>query len=231
MQGDSSYVLANKYNTHRINITRLLKKMDINIRSNKRNINIPTKLIQKLNGWMLGDGGLFSTGIQGNFVFSSKHKEYIDYVSSCFEESGMTSKQYQNEQFGKTYYRLRTVSTVELGKLYNDWYKNRVKIVPEDLELSDSCIRHWIMDDGTLSKQYGHLRLCTNSFTENECEILAEKMNRFVGSTEIQLCDRGKNTTRIYIPKKDVLKLYNKIGTCDVACFKYKWEVASNSGR
>jgi len=233
IQGISTYKMGKMYNTYPMNITMVLREMNVPSRpaNEQRNISIPVGLKEKIDGWLLGDGSAVSVGRQGNFTISSKHESYINYVSKCFDDCGMSSKHYTSEQFNKTYYRLRTVSTVEMGEMRRRWYRDKIKIVPADLHLSNACIRHWIMDDGTLDQKKGHLRMCTNGFTVEECEWLAEQLNEFLGSTDIHACEKGKGTTRVYIPKKEVLKLYSKVGSCDVNCFMYKWNVPSMHSR
>jgi len=41
---------------------------------------VSSKTADKLNGWLLGDGGIRFTGKQAYFYLTSKHKEYIDYA-------------------------------------------------------------------------------------------------------------------------------------------------------
>ena len=74
-------------------------------------------------------------------------------------------------------------------------------------------------------KKAGHMRMCTNGFAPEECEFLAELINKFLDTSSVHVCERGENTTRIYIPKRVVHRLLRKIGPCDVDCFAYKWSI------
>ncbi len=187
-------------------------------------IKLNNDALQKLDGWMLGDGNITFTGIQAYFQFTSKHEEYVQYVKNIIEQSGLVCKIYvmTDKKYKTKAFRLKTPSTIQLADIYNKWYVNRKKIVPSDIKLSNSVIRNWIMDDGSVSKDKGHLRLCTCSFTINECEILAEKLNKFINDDTIHVTNKQKYPV-IYASKNAARILFNKIGAPDVSCFQYKW--------
>lgn len=229
--GESSYAIATSYKVSYKFIQDILWKNNIKRSVSETNhlyfanyTKLNDNTLQKLAGWMLGDGNITFVGVQAYFQFSSKYEEYIQYLKNIFEQNGLICKTYVNvdKKYKTTAYRLKSRSTIQLADIYNKWYVNRKKIVPSDIELSAPVIRNWIMDDGSVSKEKGHLRLCTCSFTIDECEILAEKLNKFVGDDTIHVTNKQKYPV-IYAPKKVTRILLNKIGAPDVSCFQYKW--------
>jgi len=240
--GESTYDIAKTYSTHPAYVRDVLKENNIK-RRNRSEVNHMifanhTKLnndtLQKLDGWLLGDGSIAFVGIQAFFQFTSKYEEYIQYVKNIIEQNDLVCRIYKI--FDKTYktyaYKLTTKCTIQLAEIYNKWYigakkinkyyAGAKKIVPMDVELSAPAIRNWIMDDGSVSKEKGHLRLCTCSFTIDECEFLAEKLNKFVGDDTIHVTNKQKYPV-IYASKKATRALLDKIGAPDVSCFQYKW--------
>lgn len=222
--GNSTYKIAQEYNTFPEQINILLRENKISLRpaNIKNDIELSGEFREILDGWLLGDGHLASSGIQAKFCLSSKHEEYVNYAASLFEKNGMKSKIYNHTQFNKVYYRVHSQGTMQLGELHRKWYIKKKKIVPKDIKLKPDLIKYWIMDDGTYSKTSGHLRLCTNGFTMEECDELAYKLNQYLNTTNIHTIERGENTTRIYLPKVSVNLLYNRIGPLPVKCFHYK---------
>jgi hypothetical protein len=230
--GESTYDIAESYKTYPEYIRNILKNNNVKRRS-RVEVNrivfanhtlLNDDVLQKLDGWMLGDGNIAFTGIQAYFQFSSKYEEYIQYVKNTIEQNGLVCKIYKiiDKKYKTAAFKLKTLSTIQLADIYNKWYVNRKKIVPSDIKLSSPIIRNWIMDDGSISKDRGHLRLCTCSFTVDECEILAKKLNKFINHNTIHVTNKTKYPV-IYAPKNTTRALLNKIGAPDVSCFQYKW--------
>lgn len=233
--GMSTYDIGKELDAHPKLINDVLKSENIARRSIKetnhrrfaKNIPMTKQLKEMIDGWLLGDGNLSFTGVQAYFSFVSKYEEYANYVAKQFIDEGMVCRQYHGiDKIYKTdHYRLMTPSTIQIGNLYHKWYKNGKKIVPVDLELTHACIKNWIMDDGTIDKKKGYLRLCTCAFTIDECEILSNKLNEFIGNPNSSWVIEKTKNPRIYVTKIETKKLLEKIGACDVTCFKYKWNL------
>jgi hypothetical protein len=233
--GESSYDLAKQLGVHPENIRQILIKLDISRKTRKEldetrahSIELSHGLRSRIDGWLLGDGSLSYSGLSGLFCLSSKHEEYVHYAKQLFEREGVGCRVHTNEDkkykvFG---HRLFTISTLQFGKLYHRWYPDGKKTVPDDLSINSYVVRHWIMDDGTVDKSKGHLRLCTCSFSVRDCERLSRMLNDFIGVAEASHVIEKHKYPRIYVPKKFVQPLLRKAGDCEVDCFRYKW--ASN---
>lgn len=234
--GESTYDIGKELCIDPAYIRQILIKLSIPRRSRAQvlqklanDIPISKELRDRLTGWLLGDGNLTYTGLSSYFQLSSKHEEYIDFAKAAFEKEGIRCRKYK--QVDKTYkttsFRLATICTLQLEELRKCWYRDKIKIVPNDIALSSIAIQHWIMDDGTLDKKKGHMRFCTCSFSIEECELLSQKLNEFLGITNASWVIEKKKYPRIYIPKRHVKCLLNKAGNCKIECFMYKWSTVA----
>ena len=232
-KGESTLKIAKSYETYTSYINDILKKNNIPRRTmveiNANHTKFDDLTMEHINGWLLGDGSVFSSGVKAHFEFVSKHDEYANYVKNIIEKQGLAVNKYLNiEKTTKAgRFMLKSRSTIQLAEIRKKWYPNGKKIVPEDLKLTSTAIRNWIMDDGTVHKKWGYLRLCTCGFTVSECEVLSDKLNKFIGVTGINVIEKKKHP-RIFVSKKSTGKLLNKIGSCEVKCFDYKWSNNQN---
>lgn len=224
-KGKSTYFLAKEYNTYPQQINIILKESNVPLRTPYQINNIPINenLMNHINGWMLGDGHVTKSKKQSSFCISSKHQEYIKYINNIFINNNMSCKIYTAKQFNKIYYKLTTLSSVQIKNIRNIWYKNNTKIIPKKIKLTPTVLNHWMMDDGTYNADKGHIRLCTNCFSIDECIFLANKLNNLLDVNDIHIIEKGINKTRIYLPKNSANKFLNFAGKCNVNCFNYKW--------
>ena len=219
LAGMSSYQLAKDYNTFPCNISRILNRAGYDLReaNPKLHIELSKELRQVLDGWMLGDGHMALPGQQSFFSHVSKHEEYRDYVSKYLEN--VPHRKYLYYAMGNTYYRLRTCSTVEFAEIYKKWYKDKKKIIPEDIKLSPLTVNHWFMDDGTMGKRDKNIILSTNCFTKEECDKLSSQLNDILNAKDIH----QNNRNEIYLSRNSANKFLEYAGECKLDCFKYKW--------
>lgn len=202
-------------------------------------------VLEFLTGELLGDGHLDHSGpVSSAYVTSSKHKDYVVWLSSVFKGFGIEQAGSLHCQVGicpdpdpsKTY-RFKTFHYssrryVELRTLQEKWYrpatreerergKKFVKIIPTDLVLTPLMCRQWYIGDGSLGSG---ITLNTQGFTTTEVNFLASLLAglglKTTGS-DTRLC----GTT--YIWKKSVKDFLNYIGPCPnqiKPIFGYKWE-------
>lgn len=100
--------------------------------------------IEIITGCMMGDGSLKHRG-SGNpcLVVKMKNKEYIYSLHFKLERiSSCVSKQKGG------YYTFRTVAHPKLKDF--DWYENGEKIYPNDIQITDTVLKHWYAQDGYL---------------------------------------------------------------------------------
>jgi len=74
-----------------------------------------------------------------------------------------------------------------LNPIFDEWYKDKIKIVPENLTLTGEIVAYWFCDDGTFSynskKDTLRTQFATNSFNEKEVNLLAIKLSNFINNT------------------------------------------------
>ncbi len=138
-------------------ISYYLKKYNISERSLSESVhlaranrcNLSWEAIEWINGELLGDGSLTTTAKKNDlpsknlsalFRYSSKHKEYINYISNTLksfgiQQSGKIIKYYNKKQ--ETYcYKYNSYSYKELMSIYRQWYPEGKKIIPKNIKLS-----------------------------------------------------------------------------------------------
>jgi hypothetical protein len=96
-----------------------------------------------------------------------------------------------------------TLSHIELEGFRQRYYRNRRKVVPEDLVLTPLSLAVWFMDDGSRkSSQCRGLYLNTQSFTAAEVDLLRVVILRDVGvETSVRQQPDGM---QIYVPSPSV---------------------------
>ena len=228
--------------TTRFTIRYWLKKFNISQRSYSESVHLARanhcklsqKAIEWINGELLGDGCLTTTSKENNlpsenlsvlFRYSSKYKEYINYISRTLEsfgikQSGKIIKQYNRKQ--KNYcYKYNSHSYKELMFIYEKWYPKGKKIIPRDIELTPVTLRQHYIGDGSLIHQKGNTRIiiCTHGFSIFGVNQLIKRLIN-LGFKAM----RQPSSNAIYISTYSVKYFLNFIGKCPVNCYQYKWE-------
>lgn len=126
-------------------------------------------------GSMLGDGYVEKRGKNSRITWHHgfKQKDYLEYKCSKFFKSGLSSGKRTQTSTG---FIGRTYTKEGLTWFREKFYVDRKKVVPKDISLflSPIALAIWIMDDG--SNDRGGLRLHTESFKENERQLLLEAL-------------------------------------------------------
>lgn len=182
----TTYQLAEKFNTSRKNISKILKQNNIKINRNQRIFmnRKSHKLTQRqkeiLFGTLLGDGCISSHG--------RKNKSYRFFVGHCEKQRELTNfinkELYplscpiyinKDKRGNSVMYGFSTLVHPEFEVFENLFYKNRIKIIPNNLYefLTPLSMAIWFMDDGSLIKNV-NMRISTESFTKEEHIIMKE---------------------------------------------------------
>lgn len=109
-----------------------------------------------------------------------------------------------------------------LNEFYEIFYKNKVKIIPNNLDklLTPIGLAYWIMDDGGKS-YYGQTVLHTRSFSKKDIEYIQSILKKNFGLiTRIE--EKKLNQWVIYIPIKQDVKLKDIVGKYIHASMLYK---------
>jgi len=162
------------------------------------------KVLEVLDGLMLGDGNLRLDHINARFRIGKSGEEYMDYlrhISEILQEAGVNvspgypkvSQKLDARGNRYAYCFLTTLSSPPLTYHFWRWYMPNTytrkfnKVIPWDLKLSPISIAYWFMDDGSTSWSKGpnnrvNLTLASDSFTRFENDRLQEHLKR-VGIT------------------------------------------------
>lgn len=155
-------------------------------------------------------------GNGSRFVFYQKgeHVEYIIWLHKTLFEHGYCKEnipQIQSRTInGKLIYycRFRTFTFSSFNWIYEGFYVNKVKIVPNwiDMYIEPISLALWRMDDGCWIKDRG-IKLATNSFTLKEVKYLASILeSKF--NLKVSIFSAGAiDQYNIYIPKSNLPKL------------------------
>jgi len=227
--------IAQKLDVGKGTVGKWLKRFGIPARSSSVGRHIRTcnhcdlskKAIEWINGELLGDGCIKSQSkYSACFSYSSKHKEYIKYVSDTLLSFGI--KQTGNiliehhKDWGNTSYSYISKHYIELLPIRKKWYPFDKKIVPKGIKLNPLTCRQWYMGDGCI-QYYGpngkaNIKLCTNGFTIIDVNRLINKLQNLGFKST-----RQPSRNIINISAYSVSAFLNYIGECPAECYAYKW--------
>jgi hypothetical protein len=178
---------------------------------------------QILDGLLIGDASI-PMG-QNLFYFAQRldRREYVEYVARQLGvpvERVHDRARQPDRRTGQVYKcsELRTLSHPYYGLVRERCYRDRVKVVPKDLQISPLFLLHWFLCDGACSVNRGsaQMALCTDSFTNAEVVFLKDLLEK-VG-IESRVTGR-----RLRVRQKSIERFYDYIGDCPVECLAYKW--------
>ena len=121
-------------------------------------------------GTMLGDGylriipGRRNAFLEINHSFSQK--QYTDWKFEKLQNICISKPKTRKGNGNRIAYRFYTKQYPELTELYNKFYKNGYKIVPDNLKLDVITLSVWFMDDGSKCGN-SNFYLNTQQFNKN----------------------------------------------------------------
>lgn len=194
--------------------------------------------IQKdyLYGAMLGDGCLCKNkyGVNGQFTYTSKSFQHVDFVSKPFEnmlyKEGIKYTSYFDKRTGNTYerYSFRTISDPGFEKERKLWYPDNKKHIPNTLKLNPTICLIWYIGDGGIcnSRNNQIIKLSTQCFEKEEQEdILLPQLSDFHATLmKTDKSSDGNQQYYIYIPHSKMHNFLNYIGGCPFEDYLYKWQ-------
>lgn len=229
--------VANYFHCSVDTIARYLK--DYNIPSNSSSDYTDKTLLTPLEqevveGAMLGDGHLekHKNGISACLRYCSKSKQHIEYINNYMVKysSGIKYQEYCDKRTNKIYtkYSMRTKSNQGFTQLYDKWYINQVKHIPNNLILTPLICLIWYIGDGSLNnnKNSQLIKLSTHCFLKEEQEqILLPQLKQFHPCLyKAGINKKGQEQYCIYIPHYYIKDFLNYIGECPFEDYQYKWE-------
>lgn len=168
-------------------------------------------LKEVLFGSLLGDGKAElcprAKNARFGFIQGEPNKEYFLFLLNILGPLGTIKYReysYLDKRTGKIYNSLNfwTKSLPLITEIYNNFYSNKKKIVPNDLSLlTPIALAHWIMQDGSKGTS-GGLYICTDNFTKTEVKYLINYIKiRYAISCSIHTVN---GRYRIYVLVKSI---------------------------
>lgn len=175
-----------------------------------------------LAGSLLGDGTLRRQGNRLNALFEAnhayKHKEYVDWKYKNFQDFVLTTPKLRLGRGTRIAYRFTTRSLPVFTAFYEQFYRDRKKMVPQDLKLDPLSLAVWFMDDGCKIRSAYYLN--TQQFTLAEQQFLQNLLHKAFGLESA--LNRDKQYFRLRFTSKSSKSLQKLIEPYLVDCMKYK---------
>lgn len=185
-------------------------------------------IISVIVGNLLGDG--FGENRSGNTRFTihmgSPNVEYLMWLHKFYSERGYCSSKKpelkRNIGKNKVYfsYKFNTWTYSTFNWLYDAFYINKIKIVPNDIDtlLTPLALAIWIMDDGGVHSS--GMILSTYKFNSHHISLLQKALKKnFDLDTSVF---NKKEGLIIYFPKNQLPKLSNIVKNFMIPNMYYK---------
>jgi ubiquinol-cytochrome c reductase cytochrome b subunit len=193
------------------------------------NKDIISVIFGSLLGNAYGEKRLLGVSTKFSFYQEAVHVEYIMFLHKLFSELGycnpnlpvITTKLGSKGKIKKIG-RFSTWTYTSFNWIYDLWYENKIKHVPEciDQYLTPLTLAIWIMDNGV--KVGKGLNLSTNSFSYNDCLLLIKALNNnFNIKASIKLSGK-KDQYFIFIWKESMINLKKIVSPYIIPEMKYK---------
>lgn len=221
-----------------------IKKINNLIKNNENNKKLKSYLtytplhkdfISILYGSLLGNGNCYGEkrDIKTRFIFYQEniHKEYLLYYYNLINQFGLCSNNLpiiKNKLVSKgkikKFIKFNTWSYIKLNWIYNNWYKNNIKILPYDIEyyFTPLTLAILIMNNGI--KINKGLKIITDNFNYEEHiklkNILYNKYNLNISIHKI--INKNNIKYSLYIYPNSIDKLYLIIQPYLISSMKYK---------
>lgn len=172
-----------------------------------KHIQLSNKLLERLDGLLLGDGS-YNKRRNSRLQVASSKNSFIDGLSAELNILGLPNSTYKS----KLAKHLRSLSYLELTNQRKRWYPNGIKAVPNNLILTPIICLFWYLGDGSLTKKDGTIKLHTNCFSRAEVSnLISQLKSRFGIVSHIQ--NNGEYPI-IYIESKSRNDWFTMIGKC-----------------
>ncbi len=200
---------------------------------------------QIIDGGMLGDASFKKASNKGrdsypHYKRKNKYYEHVAWVAKEFYPENydkyIFSEVPTNYQ-DRVYSVFCTSSYKELQPYYQRWYpesNNFKKLVPRDLVIDITLLRHWFFDDGFTtvrnrlskgikSKNQVFGALCSQGFYKEDNEYLCDIVNaKYNLGFRLKYQGTGHGYI-IGIPQSKITDFLDLIGP-PIPCFQYKWK-------
>jgi hypothetical protein len=176
-------------------------------------------------GSILGDGyirifpGRKDALLEINHSFSAK--DYVDWKYEVLKNVSTSPPKMRKGNGRRFAYRFYTKQLPEITDLLGIFYRDRKKVVPDDLVFDRTILAVWYMDDGSRCGT-NNFYLNTQQFSLADQEKLRAKLENLGLQTTL---NKDKSYWRLRIRKSSVAALKQLIGDLLLPSMKYKIEL------
>ncbi len=204
-------------------------------------------------GCLLGDGGFKIQNPRSNdscpaFCKGNINFDHVLYVANLLFSKNGDNRIFKTENGagfdnGSAMFRFSTLTHPCLMDWYRSWYpdwNDYKKVIPSNLELDQTALLHWFMDDGYSywashkngKRKYLRVEFATQCFNKFELELLADSILNVLNirmavrfhQRHGKICGTG---CEMHVQQKDVPAFFEVIGPCPVPSLAYKWKIPS----
>lgn len=173
-------------------------------------------------GSILGDGyiriipGRSDAFLEINHSF--KAKDYVDYKFKSLKRLCKSAPKKRIGNNERVAYRFYAKQDPEISKIYLDFYRNKKKIIPNNLELNSRILAIWYMDDGSRSRD-SDIYLNCQQFSLKDQKKLVVALRRMGIKSRL---NKDKKYYRIRILKESIGDFMKIISPYIVDSMRYK---------
>ena len=173
-------------------------------------------------GTILGDGYLRIVPRRRNAFLEVNHsftqREYVDWKYRILRSVVKSKPKIRNGNGGRIACRFYTRCLPDITTLFGTFYKDRKKIIPNNLVLTPLGLAVWYMDDG--SRSGGSVYLNTQQFLQQDQQKLQLILEDQFGIRSS--LNKDKKYLRIRVVKQHAKKFCDIIRTHVPQCMNYK---------
>jgi len=173
-------------------------------------------------GTVLGDGYLRIIPGRKNALLEINHsfkaKDYVDWKYSVLENITVSPPKMRRTNEGRIAYRFYTKQLPELTELHRMFYKDKKKIIPNNLVLNSTILSIWYMDDGSKCGN-SDFYFNTQQYSISDQNILLRKLSKLEIDARL---NKDKSYQRIRILSKSIPRLRELIEDEIIPSMKYK---------
>lgn len=191
------------------------------------------EILSIIFGSLLGDAHAekraLGMGTRISFFQEEVHLKYIYFLHDILSKSGYCNSKLPipTTRLGskgkvRKIVRFHTWTYTSFNWIQDMWYINGKKCVPYNIDkyLTPLALAIWIMDDG--AKVSKGLKLCTNSFTYEECVLLTNVLyNKYKLKASVQSAG-SENQYIVYIWKQSLIDLSKIVYPYIIPEMRYK---------
>lgn len=183
------------------------------------------RLLEILDGIIMSDGSLILESSCKNVRYrqTSCKRSLLEYVQKLLPTASKIAGPYKiNNKY--TYYSLSTLTSPIYTTMYKRWYKERKKIIPDDLIINKNVLLGYYLGDGCLEQRKGttsKIHLATYGFEKKEVISFEKKLIKL--GWNIKIDDRNAIHFHFGSSKKFLIFI-RKCPKELIKDYGYKWD-------